>query len=169
MKELILGAGSTSHSKVIYDKEDKSYQNPIRLDINPDHDPDVTWDLNQRPLPFADEEFDEIHAYEVLEHIGTQGDYKSFFEEFEEYYRILKPGGRIYGSVPRWDSMWAWADPSHVRVISGGTLVFLSQAEYEKQVGKTPMSDFRYIYKGDFKPLLVQDEGESMFFVLEKV
>jgi predicted SAM-dependent methyltransferase len=168
MKELILGAGSTSKEKVLYDKEDKSYQNPVRLDMNKDHNPDVVWNLNDRPLPFANNEFDEIHAYEVLEHVGQQGDYEGFFKEFEEYYRILKPGGRIYGSVPRWDSMWAMADPSHTRVISEGTLVFLSQDQYELQVGVTAMSDFRSIYKANFVTLYTERNGENLFFVLEK-
>jgi predicted SAM-dependent methyltransferase len=168
MKELILGAGSTSKEKVLYDKEDKSYQNPVRLDMNKDHNPDVVWNLNDRPLPFANNEFDEIHAYEVLEHVGQQGDYEGFFKEFEEYYRILKPGGRIYGSVPRWDSMWATADPSHTRVISEGTLVFLSQDQYELQVGVTAMSDFRSIYKANFVTMYTERNGENLFFVLEK-
>lgn len=168
MKELILGAGSTHKDKIVYDKEDKSYHNPVRLDICESHNPDVVWDLNNRPLPFEDEEFDEIHAYEVLEHVGQQGDYKGFFEEFSEYWRILKPEGRIYGSVPRFDSMWATADPSHTRVISEGTLVFLSQDQYALQVGVTAMSDFRDIYKADFVTLHTERQGENMFFVLEK-
>ena len=90
MKELVLGSGHKSR-KVLSSDKDKEYKNAVTLDINPDCNPDVVWDLNERPLPFEDKEFDEIHAYEVLEHIGTQGDYRGFFEEFEEYYRILKP------------------------------------------------------------------------------
>ena len=115
------------------------------------------------------EEFDEIHAYEVLEHIGIQGDYKGFFEEFTEYHRILKDGGHLCASVPRWNSMWAWSDPSHKRVISAGTLSFLSQQAYKDQLGKTAMADFREIYKADFQCLYSEDRGESYFFILEKI
>ena len=168
MKELILGSGY-SDKKLLTIDGNTTYKNPITLDINANCCPDVVWDLNNRPLPFVNEEFDEIHAYEVLEHIGIQGDYKRFFEEFSEYYRILKVGGYICASVPKWDSIWAWGDPSHTRVINAGTLAFLSQDMYEDQLGKTAMTDFREIYKGNFKCVYGELIKESYFFILEKI
>lgn len=168
MKELVLGSGHKK-DKTLFVGNNSSYINPIRLDINPDCNPDVVWDLNQRPLPFEDGEFDEIHAYEVLEHIGSQGDYNSFFEEFSEYWRILKMGGFLYASCPKYDSIWAWGDPSHTRVINQGTLAFLSQDEYKKQLGKTAMSDFRGIYKADFKCIYSNVKNDTFLFCLEKV
>jgi hypothetical protein len=64
-------------------------------------------------------------------------------------------------------SVWAWGDPSHTRIIPKESLTFLSQVEYEKQVGVTCMSDFRHIYKADFD-ILAQNErqGEHLGFVL---
>src|SRR5690606_26663551 len=115
---------------------------------NKDHNPDIVWDLTVHPLPFNDEEFDEIHAYEVLEHLANQGDYEFFFKEFTEYWRILKPKGRFFASVPV--GVWTWGDPSHKRVIQPETLIFLDQDQYA-QVGTTSMSDFRYLYKVSFK------------------
>jgi predicted SAM-dependent methyltransferase len=62
-----------------------------------DHDPncgaDIFHDLTKLPYPFEDNTFEEIHAYEVLEHLGQQGDYETFFKQLEEFHRILKPGG----------------------------------------------------------------------------
>jgi hypothetical protein len=46
--------------------------------------------------------------------------------------------------------MWAWGDPSHRRVINEGSFTFLDQTQYAKQVGKTAMTDFRSLWKGDF-------------------
>ncbi len=169
-KELLIGCGSKSE-KALY-KHGRPFfgEGLVRLDINPDHKPDVVWDLEQRPLPFEDNEFDEIHAYEVLEHVGRQGDYRGFFEEFSEYWRILKPNGCIYATVPRWDSPWAYGDPSHTRVLPLESLVFLDQSQYQVQVGKTAMSDFRYIYKADFRTVHVDDEHEhTVGFVLQAV
>jgi SAM-dependent methyltransferase len=127
----------------------------------------VLWNLEQLPLPFEDSTFDEIHAYDVLEHIRSQGDFKGFFADFTEYWRILKPDGLFVASVPAWDSQWAWGDPSHKRIITPGTLAFLTQAEYAKQCGVTRMTDFRYCYEGNFETATVQKKGDSMMFVLQ--
>lgn len=87
----------------------------------------------------------------MLEHIGTQGDWRGFFEEFSEYHRILKPNGYLCGSTPPWNGLWAWADPGHTRILAPHTWVFLSQEQYRLQVGKTAMTDYRAVYQGDFK------------------
>jgi Methyltransferase domain len=120
-------------------------------------------------LPFLSDSFDEIHAYEVLEHIGRQGDHLKFFAQFTEFWRVMKPGGLMYATVPHWQGLWAWGDPSHSRIISRGTLTFLHQPAYV-QVGQTAMSDYRNIYKADFT---LRDEveigGEQYGFVLEAV
>ncbi|HEX6273463.1 MAG TPA: class I SAM-dependent methyltransferase [Polyangiaceae bacterium] len=141
----------------------------VTLDIVPTHQPDVVHDLRNPKLPFADDEFDSIHAYEVLEHIGPQGDAELMLAQFSEYWRILKPGGFLCATCPSWRSMWAWGDPSHSRVFNRGTLYFFSQAEYTKQVGKTPMTDFRYCYRADFDLHYEKDDGESFVFALQAV
>jgi hypothetical protein len=166
-KELILGAGSSKDKRLSLDGS-TIFDDPVTLDINADHNPDVVWDMNQLPLPFAAESFDEIHAYEVLEHCGRQGDYKFFFDQFTDFWRLLKPNGHMLVTVPSPQSVWALGDPSHTRIIQKENLVFLNQAEYESQVGKTPMSDFRYIYKVDFRPVALQDDGEVFWFILKR-
>lgn len=169
MRTLLLGAGNNSVKQVAMDGDTTFTGELVRLDIDVDCAPDVVWDLNIRPLPFKDEEFDEIHAYEVLEHVGTQGNWKGFFEEFSEYARILKPGGFIVGTVPLWSGQWAWGDPGHTRVLTQGTFAFLSQAQYEAQVGKTNMTDYRSVWKHDFQPVAIQVHGDKLIFVLKKV
>lgn len=167
-KELLIGCGDSRVKKMSQKGEEEKWFNLTTLDCYPECKPDVVHDLEKFPYPFEDATFDEIHAYEVLEHTGNQGDWKFFFDQFAEFYRILKPNGLIYGSCPNWDSPWAWGDPSHKRVINNGTLVFLSQDEYKKQVGKTPMTDFRHYWKGDFAPVFLQKSENNFMFILQK-
>lgn len=167
-KELLIGAGSSLVKKMsVNDRPD--WSDLVTLDINADHQPDIVWNLEQMPLPFADDKFDEIHAYEVLEHTGQQGDYVFFFAQFAELWRILKPGGHLIGTCPSRHSPWAWGDPSHKRIVQPENFVFLVQPEYTRQVGNTPMSDFRYIYKADFDCIRMTDDNTVFSFILKAV
>jgi SAM-dependent methyltransferase len=168
-KELLLGCGSNWLKKIIHPGTPATWQNLITLDNNNDHNPHVAWDMEKIPLPFEDNFFDEVHAYEVLEHIGNQGDYKFFFAQFEDFWRILKPDGLLIGTVPMWNSVWAWGDPSHKRTIQKESFVFLDQNQYKIQVGKTAMSDFRYIYSADFTGLLLQETSLTFSFILKAI
>lgn len=166
--ELLIGCGSRVNKDISIPGKEK-FHHLVRLDYNSDHQPDIVWDLRNHPLPLEDNTFDEIHAYEVLEHLAQQGDYRFFFAEFSEYWRILKPGGHFFASVPDYRSKWAWGDPSHTRVVQAESLVFLDQDEYTAQVGVTKMSDFRPIYKAHFKIRFSQTNGETLKFVLEAI
>ena len=165
MKELLIGCGSR-RMKDLFLNNKKDFDNLTTLDCVDTHHPDVVWDLRNHPLPFKDSEFDEIHAYEVLEHLAYQGDYEFFFREFTEYARILKPGGAFLASVPAHDSVWALGDPSHKRVIMPQNLLYLDQDSYS-QIGQTNMSDFRGIYKAHFKRLFVNKTEHKLYFALE--
>lgn len=163
MKELVLGCGNYPFKKIYI--ESKEYINPTRVDIDADCNPDILLDLNTNSLPFQDSSFDEIHMYEVLEHLGTQGDYKHFFAFFTEVARVLKPNGLFHASVPRPGSPWVWGDPGHTRAFPPEYLVFLDQEKYQA-VGTTAMTDYRGIYKADLKIVMLQEKEASLFFSL---
>lgn len=170
MAELLLGAGSSRVKKLAWHGKDE-WTDLVTLDFNADHKPDVVWDLENLPLPFEDNVFEEVHCFEVLEHLGgRQGDFRRFFAEWSEFWRILKPGGCFFGSTPHPSSPWAFGDPGHVRVIPPESFVFLNQPSYTEQVGKTPMSDYRFVFKGDFDILhLRTNEAQNTEFVLRAV
>lgn len=169
-RELLLGAGAAArHVKTIRSKEMPSdFENLTTLDVSDTHKPDVVHDLTVLPLPFADNTFDEIHAYEVLEHCGAQGDWRLFFAQFNEFWRILKPGGWFCASTPMWDGEWAWADPGHSRIISPKTLAFLER-DFYKYVGKDARSDYTDVYKGDFLIMATQEKDFQHFFMLKAI
>lgn len=180
---LLLGAGSSRKRMVcVNDKWDWVGQELITLDIESSHRTDVVWDLNNIPWsrprlwfktlfakPFEGSSFEEIHAYQLLEHLGSQGDAKSFFDVFYEAWRLLEPGGHFVGTTPMWNSMWALGDPGHRRVINRGSLVFLSQMEYDLQVGTTPMADYRSLWKGDFETVSYDESNENFAFILKAI
>lgn len=156
-RELLIGCGRKRGKKFNLQGR-QGWTDLTTLDINPDHEPDVVHDLQVLPYPFPTSHFDEIHAYEVMEHIGRQGDWRSFFAQWSEIHRLLKPGGYFIGTSPNWNSPWAWGDPGHTRIIGQQQLQYLSQKNYEEQVGKTAMTDYRFCYKADltleqFSPL----------------
>jgi SAM-dependent methyltransferase len=77
-------------------------------------------------LPFPDGEFDRVVAAEVLEHIPDDT------AAIAELARVLRPGGTMAVTVPRWlpeKVCWALSDAyhevegGHVRVYTGGELV----------------------------------------------
>lgn len=165
--ELLIGAGNNREKKITFSDIPAEWSGElVTLDIDESIDCDVHHDLNILPYPFSDDTFDEIHAYEVLEHTGKQGDWRFFFDQFTELHRILKPGGYLIGTCPMWDSQWAWGDPGHSRIVSDAMLTFLSQDEYEKQVGVTAMTDYRAWYKADFELVAKQEAGDTFGFIL---
>lgn len=167
--ELLIGCGNNKVKQLADPDTGEEWRGLVTLDIDPRCEPDVLWNLEHMPLPFLDETFEEIHAYEVLEHFGQQGDWRTFFKQFEEFHRILKPGGRFFAVVPMWDTEWAWGDPGHTRVITPGTIQFLSQKTYEDDVGHTTMTDYRNWYKVDFEVVGAQEAKGRFCFVLKKL
>lgn len=186
-RELLLGCGHSRVKKLASLDGCVEWRGLVTLDVNSSCDPDVVMNLDdhrwrtgvwmREPNKFAEyhlteNQFDEVHAYEVLEHLGMQGDARAFFTHFSEIWRILKPGGILYSTVPSRFSAWLWGDPSHRRAILPESLVFLDQAEYIKQLDgatKTAMSDFRSVYQADFKLVKSQDNRETFAFALEAV
>jgi hypothetical protein len=167
-RELLVGCGSRRTKIVFTEDMGEDFQNLTTLDLFDTHNPDVIHDLEVLPYPFEDDSFDEIHAYEVLEHTGKQGDWRFFFAQFAEFYRILKPNGYLAGTSPYFATNWAWGDPGHTRIISNECFVFLDQTEYIKQVGKTPMTDYRGVWKGDFERMAcVVDKGGTLLYLLK--
>lgn len=186
-RELLLGAGRSRVKRYnALPGHPRSWVGtPVTVDINPSTDPDIWCDLNNTPWYgiargetefriFEDDYWDEIHAYQVMEHLGQQGDAISFFNHFRELWRVLKPGGYLVADVPSRYSGALWGDPSHRRAIVLESLSFLDQSEYVRQIDcperqRTSMSDFRHVYQADFKLIDQADNRKEFAFVLQAV
>lgn len=76
----------------------------------------------EKTLPFEDKSFDVVLFLDVLEHINNQK------KSMTEVWRILKPKGRLFLSLPNQDSSWkqlqrfvgvnSFTDPDHKREYS---------------------------------------------------
>ena len=138
------------------------------LDMNPNCGADVIHDMEIRPLPFDDETFDEIGAYDVLEHWGRMGDWRGWFDEMAEYHRILKPGGHFGIIVPVGQD--ALADPGHTRFFHVNHFMFLRQDSYEEALSKDqPITDYRWYWKLNFElDFYKEHEDHHIALILRK-
>ena len=165
--ELLIGAGNSREKRVGLTA---GWKKLVTLDLNPDGSPDVLCDLEQIELPFKDSTFDELHAYEVLEHVGRQGDWRFFFRQFDEFARVLKPGGLFVATSPSARTPasynWVWGDPGHTRYMGFEVYTFLQRSEYKKQLGKTPMTDYQRYFKSDWQMLAC--DHEPIFYAILK-
>jgi hypothetical protein len=172
MSELLLGCGRDRRKKVALPGRE-TWSGLVTLDRYIECEPDVVWDLDDLRYPFVSNEFSEIHAYCVLEHCGRQGDWRFFFNQFSELWRIAKESATFHGITPLYSSPWAWGDPSHTRIIGLEAIAFLSQKVYDSNAAiDSPMSDFRWYYRADWELVASSIYGsgkDQLAFVLRAI
>lgn len=185
MTELLIGCGYSRQKRLWLSGQSPEFSDLVTADHNIACDADIICDLNytfwrgssiKKPQYFMDNwefkenSFTEVHAYEVLEHLGKQGDVDSFFSTFTNIWNVLCDGGHLFATVPSRYSCWLWGDPGHTRAILPETLIFLDQTNYKQcDGGRSMMSDYRSIYKSDFKIISSQDDKILHKFILQAV
>ena len=109
--------------------------------------------LALEPIPYPDGHFASVSAYDFIEHVprmligGSEGTRLPFIELMNEIWRVLAPDGRLYAVTPAWPHAEAFVDPTHVNVITEGTVDYF--------VGTAPLGRI-YGFRGHFE-LLRQD------------
>jgi SAM-dependent methyltransferase len=82
-------------------------------------------DLAVGPIPFADDFFDFITAYDFIEHIPRVLYLPErrfpFVALMDEIWRCLKPGGVFLSHTPAYPYPQAFRDPTHVNIITEET------------------------------------------------
>lgn len=87
-------------------------------------------------IPFEDNFFDSVSAFDVLEHIPRQAiDFSRketrfpFIELMQEVWRVSKPGGKLYALTPSYPAPEAFQDPTHVNFITEMTHTYFCGAD----------------------------------------
>jgi len=144
-RALDLGCGQGRHVHALYYGArmhvvgvDLSFDDVVKAREGFEHAPDMNappergFSLsvgNALKLPFADNSFDLIVCSEVLEHIP---DYESVLAEID---RVLKPGGQLAVSVPRFSPEWlCWKLNSGYHLTPGGHVRIFKPRELRNAV-----------------------------------
>jgi hypothetical protein len=170
-KSLLIGCGNDRTKKIFQGGHSEWTGQLVTLDMNPNCGADIVMNLGNMfsigapCLPFGDAEFDELGAYDSLEHWGKQGDWRGWFAEMAEYHRILKIGGLFGAIVPIGDDFFA--DPGHARFIHSNHFSMLNQQFYvDRLAAGAPIPDYRHCWKLNFDILHMENMGGHHLAVL---
>ena len=112
------------------------------IDIRPNENQNIKIaDLAIEAIPFPDDHFDYVSAYDFIEHIPrviyNPNRRFSFIELMNEIYRVLKMGGTFASFTPAFPKEAAFVDPTHVNIITENTfpLYFDNKNRWGKDYG----------------------------------
>jgi len=112
------------------------------IDIRPNENQDIkVADLAIEAIPFPDDHFDYVSAYDFIEHIPrviyNPNRRFSFIELMNEIYRVLKMSGTFASFTPAFPKEAAFVDPTHVNIITENTfpLYFDNKNRWGKDYG----------------------------------
>ncbi|WP_057638743.1 class I SAM-dependent methyltransferase [Stenotrophomonas ginsengisoli] len=108
---------------------------------------DVRHDLDTFPYPFNDGEFDEIHAWNVIEHL------KDTISAMNEIHRIAKKDALVHIRVPHFRSACLYEDITHQRGFAWRSFdIFTKSSEIYGEYSKINFT----IIERRYSPYLIQ-------------
>jgi predicted SAM-dependent methyltransferase len=112
----------------------------VNLDVSQRVGADVVHDLNRLPWPFIDDAFDEVFAYDVIEHL------ESVVAALSEISRVSRRGATLHLTVPHFSSANAFTDVTHRHWFGWRSLdPFLASQETSHSLGHYSRTKFRRI------------------------
>lgn len=110
--------------------------------------------LSLQPIPYPDNLFDSVSAYDFLEHVPRllptpdgQRTRFPFIELMDEIWRVLRHGGLLYAQTPAYPHAAAFQDPTHVNIIAADTHHYFTQPQLTARM---------YGFRGEFVVRRVQ-------------
>lgn len=113
-------------------------------------------------IPFPDNFFDSVSAYDFIEHMPRQiinhngNVIFPFINLMNEIYRVLKPRGLFLAVTPAFPRSEAFQDPTHVNIITEKTHEYFSGAKPYAAI---------YGYNGRFEVKTVEWSARKNFFI----
>lgn len=101
-----------SKTKLNLGSGEKPMEDCVNVDMTARTHPDVVHDLNAIPWPFEDNQFEEVLAYDVVEHLDSMLSFMS------ETHRVCRPGATVKITTPHFSSANSFVDPTHTRHLS---------------------------------------------------
>lgn len=117
------------------------------------------------PIPFPDNFFDSVSAFDFLEHVPRQmvlpngKTCNPFVDLMSEIYRVLVPNGRFIAYTPAVPHPSAFSDPTHVNFITDDTHNYF--------IGEHPSGSI-YGFKGAFEVIQVRREASTNAYSLNQ-
>ena len=127
----------------------------VNLDIVSLPGVDVVHDIENLPLPFANDQFSEILCQDVLEHV-------EYIPVLRDLRRILKPGGKLTIRVPHFTSKHNFIDPTHRKLFSVETFGFFVKNSFAQE-GRGYYFDFAFSQCAQAR--ITFERGSVVFFL----
>jgi SAM-dependent methyltransferase len=122
-------------------------------------------DLAVEPIPYENDYFDYVSAYDFIEHIPRVAYIPQrrncFVELMNEVYRVLKPDGLFLSFTPAYPNAEAFRDPTHVNIIAEDTFSLYFDWQYRWASV--------YGFRGAFLIAMQEWRGPHLLSVLKKV
>jgi len=129
----------------------------VNVDIKQYAGVNVIWNLNIVPWPFENEQFDEILALDILEHVVD------LTAVMDECWRVLQAGGEITIRGPVAGGINHYADPTHLRG-------FIARSFNYYAANTQPGVEVPLIYgEGRWKLDSVTEDGPNILFKLKRL
>lgn len=117
------------------------------------------------PIPYPDNFFDSVSAYDFFEHIPRQlilpngQAINPFINLMSEIHRVLVPGGKLLALTPAYPHPAAFSDPTHVN--------FITESTHQYFVGIEPAGAM-YGFKGAFDMVQIRWEASANAYSLDQ-